>query len=139
MREIKFKAWNGEAMSKPFYPWALMPDGVSGLMDIHGFSVMWIGSGWKWLQFTGFHDKNGKDIYEGDIVKQTAELFHGEDEHIDKTYIGEVVILASRGVCLTNVKCKDNITGDNYKADYINVTQYRSEIIGNIHEDKKPC
>ena len=86
-REIKFRAWNGEKMFD-----------VSAI-DFAGYKILdnetrldeW--SRWKkdcvLMQFTGLLDKNGKEIYEGDIViaDDGGEWFpHEYDEEKDEYY-----------------------------------------------------
>ena len=60
-REIKFRAWNGEQMVSPDY---ITRDGIGYWREdsIPCYSE-------DLMQFTGLKDKNGIDIYEGDILK----------------------------------------------------------------------
>jgi len=93
-------------------------------------------------QSTGIKDKNRKDIYDSDIVSMRTEFilnndFTDEDTNHDKTYTGEVVTIASKGVCLKNPKYKCNITGYSGQDKwYKPITAARSKVIGNIHQNK---
>lgn len=67
MRTIKFRAFHTE--HKAIYPVeALFADGVAKLI-ITDFNRPYM-SDCEIMQFTGLLDKNGKEVYEGDIVKK---------------------------------------------------------------------
>ena len=61
MREIKFRAWDGESMVSPCNIWDSSDPFTMWLNDLpYPNSIL--------MRFTGLLDKNGTEIYEGDIV-----------------------------------------------------------------------
>jgi len=76
MRELKFRAWNGEDM---IYSDA---QGWSNFMDNVDPSYKY-SHGYKVMQCTGLKDKNGKEIYEGDI------FFSKHSDNISQVKYGE--------------------------------------------------
>lgn len=62
MREIKFRAWHNLAKEMFF---------LEGLIEFHN-GILPQGNG-VIQQFTGLTDCNGKEVYEGDIVKYDFE------------------------------------------------------------------
>jgi len=74
MREIKFRMWNPNTKVmvdlKKITPFALHPDLERDHLD--GLFIPFR-ENMPLMQFTGLHDKNGKEIWEGDIVKTINE------------------------------------------------------------------
>ena len=117
-RIIKFRAWDKKT------------EKMRGWEDISRNWAMFILEGddnTEIMQFTGLLDKNGKEIYEGDIIK-TKDNFNEEN-------IKEVVY-DQDAFCITGVGRKDG--GCPPDAEWFQrLSGLREiEVIGNIYESK---
>ncbi len=121
MRELKFRAWDKDT--------AKYTDGVGELyVDIlevgtKTYRIEQMCPGRYTIElFTGLKDKNGKEIYEGDIV-----TLNGEWEEIEH---GDCSIVTFENGCFRVGNGYENEAGS-YLSDW--------RIIGNIHENPELC
>ena len=103
MREIKFRSW--DSVSKRFFDHGAMLRNISDRKKIYE-------------QYTGLKDKNGKEIYEGDIL---------EIEYIHTSFIAVVAF-------------ENGFFGwiEKDSADIYPIAEYIHQgikVIGNIHEN----
>jgi uncharacterized phage protein (TIGR01671 family) len=83
-RELKFRAWNKHSMlySETYATLSRFFQKLDCIED----------ENYILMQYTGLKDKNGKEIYEGDICR---EIFQGE-------YVGEVMFTPTQGYLVAN-------------------------------------
>lgn len=127
MREIKFRAYQKSQGNKNMYYWS-SSNGDDGFWDMVG-----VFNGFMIMQYTGLKDKNGVEIYEGDILK--ADRVDSEN----KEWIGVVEHNNFGGLCLYYNKYRSNIDKslqtpiqDPQNAIWV---QEKCEVIGNIYEN----
>jgi uncharacterized phage protein (TIGR01671 family) len=147
-REIKFRAWipNTGWLAEGF---SIAMDGTEWYDD-NGHS--WPVCDLEIMQFTGLKDKNGKEIYEGDIVHiEYFKMAVGENLGVYETEaeLTGVVEFDGLSLILQNIvgekwqeytghdagegKCKFMYLGDVYEGSLD--ASYQMEIIGNIYEN----
>ena len=137
MREIKFRAWS-KVLLHMYYPednvkepnlWNLK-DNVSGGKLIEKDYIL--------MQYTGLKDKNGKEIYEGDVLTILAE-----DDKINKLVVKYGIARREmKSGWTVDIPCfYFDLVGVNFKAFPI-VKNYKGkhdltmlEVIGNIYEN----
>jgi uncharacterized phage protein (TIGR01671 family) len=141
-REIKFRAWLGDKMQYGVTPFQwdyvlttmshkciesngngiLGSGGTEAKFEVGGYSLR---NGGVIEQYTGLKDKNGKEIYEGDIV-----IVNGLTGFVK--YLGCSFMIEWIGADVYS----DLLGWDDYKRGKVSEGK-DYEIIGNIHEQKQ--
>ena len=81
-------------------------------------------------QFTGLYDKNGKKIFEGDIIRVEHDLWHGETKKTRESDIGVVIYNTNTAEFGAKTHGYSNcLKLRRWKGDF-------NEVIGNIHDKK---
>ena len=128
-REIKFRAWNHTQGSWNGM-WCKDIQSCGELICLNGIYVIpeSISRNHTVQQFIGLLDKNGKEIYEGDIVTYTS--INGKD------YKAEIVFSPALAAFVLDTS-RRHLLDDKY-GDYYELHKDHSyEVIGNIFENNK--
>lgn len=136
MREIKFRAWNPES-KKMFYDFDQNIKEVALGKSIHLF-VYETGLAYKTLmQYTGFKDFDGKEIYEGDILEYVSFRRHEnkrkEIVEFDEKCGGWYVHKQADALC--NILFEQHDEEWQKKQNFKPSIKHKVRVIGNIYEN----
>nr|DAN30861.1 MAG TPA: YopX protein [Caudoviricetes sp.] len=120
----KFRAYDSGSLSRMYQPDEVMVgDGNIWIIDEDSVAGDWIvNNDLNLMQSTGGHDKNGKEIFEGDIVdykgRKAIIKWHGSYASFIYRFVDELQERKSE-----------------WKPLYL--AYYKFEVVGNVHENKE--
>ena len=121
MREIKFRAWSQESKKMMDWNFIMSVNNLTKLLTLNHVDVM---------QFTGFTDSKGFEIYEGDILGEW-NLIDGEME----MSMLQVYWCEKTGAWMLDASFKQDKSTGNLLSEELIGGGY--EVIGNIYEEAK--
>lgn len=129
MRPIKFRAWDKH--NKIMWPIKTLHfNQETGVLEALGFSYR--GAIFEpdedknvLMQFTGLHDKNGKEIWEGDVVRSYFDYSDEDGQPCGEKHETHEVVKFEKG-----------IQGwPSFRAGVLNFGEFEIEVVGNIYEN----
>lgn len=115
MREIKFRHWDKEQK-------VMNVQGDPDLETLQSFIFHY--GDQELMQFTGFYDEDGKEIYENDLILI-------KPKPMSKGYVGKVLYVNAT----FEVEAKEFLHKEYRRLSYYINNPFSVEVIGNVHEN----
>jgi uncharacterized phage protein (TIGR01671 family) len=125
MREIKFRAWMPRE-KRLVYDVEVSPEAGADRVFLDVMFHKTAADGLVWMQFTGLRDKNGKEIYEGDIIGRDWRMFSDSALRLDRA------VVAFEGGAFVGRKDAEETNPTILRYFFMVSSSYK--IIGNIYE-----